>query len=96
MKKVKMIKTTQGSQDGNLVETFKADETYDMESSLADVFVKQMKVAHFVIAEKKKATKVPENKMMNNPLDKSTVKDGGSKNPPFSFSKGKDKNKKVR
>lgn len=43
--KIKMLFEQRGSQDGAVVETFRAGETYDVCAALAGVFIDELKVA---------------------------------------------------
>lgn len=85
--KVEMLKTTRGSQDGCLVETFKAGEVYDMEADLARVFVEEMKVAvkhpRFEVPERP-VFETPENGMKRITLKDKPKKWGGLKIRPTS------------
>ena len=57
--KVKMIKTEKGAEDGIHVQTFLEGEEYDMEESLANVFVGEK-----IAVEVRSMSFAPENKVM--------------------------------
>ena len=66
--KIKMLKKERGSLDGITVKIFEENEIYDVNDSLADVFINTMKVA--ILAEdeekiiiQKSAGGAPSNKM---------------------------------
>ena len=66
--KIKMLKKERGSLDGITVKIFEENEIYDVNDSLADVFVNTMKVAVFPVDEdktfiQKSAGGAPSNKM---------------------------------
>lgn len=64
--RIKMIVSTMGSENGLHSKRYLAGEEYDINESLANVFVKQMKVAIEVVdeieTEKKALVAAPENK----------------------------------
>jgi hypothetical protein len=65
---IKMLKSERGSVDGIIVQNFKEGEMYDLPSSLAEVFVKDMGVAEYttdepIQVEQKAMGAAPENKM---------------------------------
>ena len=46
-RRIKMLESTLGSEKGNVTTMFKAGIVYDVESSLSDVFVGEMRVAEY-------------------------------------------------
>ena len=67
-KKIKMIKTERGCSDGITVKTYEAGKTYFVSIDLANVFIKEMKVAKPVIALKQKENRIDNEKI--NTLEK--------------------------
>lgn len=63
MVKIKMLKSSRGSEDGIKVKDFKAGEIYLVVESLADVFVGQLHIAEYFV--EKKSCSTPENKMIS-------------------------------
>lgn len=63
MVKIKMLKTTKGSQNGIVVETFLENEEYSINETLADIFVRQLHCAEYT-SEKKMFSGAPQNKMI--------------------------------
>jgi len=47
-KRIKMLKSTLGSEDGFTTKRYNAEKTYYMEDSLSTVFVDEMKVAEYI------------------------------------------------
>lgn len=64
--KVKMIKTTLGSEDGKTTNSYAEGQVYDMAEKLAKIFVNVLNVAAFLPEEIAQVTKMagasPENK----------------------------------
>ena len=52
---VKMLETKRGCSDGIKVETFEKGKTYFISKDLADVFIKELKVAKLILYANKKA-----------------------------------------
>lgn len=69
MKKIKMLKTMNGSQNGILVETFFKGKEYLISKKLADIFVRQLNAAKYE-AEEKAIDCAPKNKMAVTPNNK--------------------------
>jgi hypothetical protein len=59
--KIRMIKTTRGSENGIQINEYEAGKVYDVNFSLANVFVRVLRVADLVQEEKSIAS-APENK----------------------------------
>ena len=78
--RIKMKKNAQGSENGYQVKEFKRGKTYDVVDELAQVFVRQMKVATFVKAKTKAAPeKTNEKKSVETPEGTKTKRSSSKK-----------------
>lgn len=74
MKKVTMLKTALGSEDGIKVNTYQAGESYEIGDKLADVFVSHMRVAALT-EEMKSIPQAPENKSFKPEIEVKAVEE---------------------